>query len=417
VHRLVRTVTTILTGAAIAATLTTAPAVAAPPSAGPEQAARERIQQSMDSAVAAGTPGVLAVTRDDAGTWEATSGIGDLRTGRAPQPEGRFRIASVSKTFTATLVLQLAGEDRIDLDRPVQEYLPGLLPYPQPITVRQLLQHTSGMPRDLPLEQTWATLPEIDTERFEHFTPEGMVRASTTQPLLFEPGTGWSYSNAGFTVLALLVEKVSDRRIESVLRERILRPLRLHHTALLRDFRHLPRPAVRGYEQLYPAPAELTDVTTYNYSRYIGSGSMVSTAEDLNTFFRALLGGELLSPGLLEQMKQTVPATTPDGSYAGYDYGLGLMKLPLDWACAGAEPVWGHGGDLPGFGTWSMHTESTDRQITTVANQDMTRAPEAIAWHQLTVAAEFCDPAQAPATTLSTPVPHITPLATVALGR
>lgn len=390
---LLRRFTTVL---AISALVTGAGAAHAAPSDAP---LAPHIQTALDKAVAAGTPGLVAVTGDDGTTRRGTAGVGNIRTEREPRSDGRFRIASVSKTFTATLVLQLAEDGRFDLDDPVQEYLPGLLPYPEPITIRQLLQHTSGMPRHLPPEHTWTSLPELDTERFVSFTPEEVVKLTTEQPLLFAPGSGWSYSNTGYTVLALLVEQASGDRYERVLRERILRPLGLWRTSVARDFPFLIRPAGRGYEQLYPAPEPLTDVTTYNYSRFFGSGSMISTAEDLNRFFGALLGGELLSADMLAQMQTTVPVTGPDGNYAGFDYGLGLMRLQIDFACPDAAPVWGHDGSLPGFGVLSLHSEDGDTQVSTMANQNMTRTQEARAWHIRAAAGAFCEPA--PVTTFS----------------
>jgi D-alanyl-D-alanine carboxypeptidase len=359
-----------------------APAVAAPDTA--------RVQAAMDAAIAAGVPGMVAATRGPDGTWRGTAGVGELGTGRTPEASGRFRVASVSKTFTATLVLQLASEGRLGLDDPVSRYLPGLLPYPEPITIRQLLQHTSGVPRDIPPELGWASLPELDTERFVHFSPEDAIKASTTQPLLFAPGAGWSYSNTGYIVLALLVEKVTGQRIERALAQRITGPLGLHDTYLVRDFPLLPRAASRGYEQLYPAPHGLTDVTEYNYSRYVGAGSMISSAGDVNRFYRALLGGRLLRPDLLAQMKHTVPATDPTGGYAGYDYGLGLMHLRLDQLCGAASGVWGHQGSLPGFGTWSMHEEQADRQITSVGNQNLTGTADSFGRQLRVMLSEFC---------------------------
>jgi D-alanyl-D-alanine carboxypeptidase len=352
----------------------------------------DRRQAALDGVVAAGIPGMLGVAADPAGGWRGTSGVGDLRTGRRPDPSGRFRIASVSKTFVATLVLKLAGQGRFGLDDPVRRYLPGLLPYPQPITIRQLLQHTSGLPRDLAPQYTWQTLAEVDTERFVRFGEAEAVRDSTVQPLLFAPGTGWSYSNTGYNVLAMLVERVSGQRLERLLATDIAGPLGLRDTFLPRDLPLVPHPAVRGYEQLYPPPAGLTDVTVYDYSRYFGAGDIISSAADLNRFFRALLGGRLLAPDLLRQMETTVPAVQ-DGQYAGFDYGLGLMRLDLGPACgAGAPVVWGHGGDVFGYNTWSFHDVTATRNITTSANEDITAPPAAQSLRVLVAVNEFCRP-------------------------
>ncbi|MFE5508536.1 serine hydrolase domain-containing protein [Amycolatopsis japonica] len=340
-------------------------------------------QTAMDAAVAAGIPGMVAVSDD----FRGVSGVADIERPGKPDASGRWRIASVSKVFVATLVLQLVAEKRVGLDEPVQRYLPGLLPYPEPITVRQLLQHTSGLPRDLAPEDTWASGPEVDTERFEHFDSDDQIRLSVTkQPLQFKPGTSWAYSNTGYNVLGLLVEKTTRKPLERALAERITGPLHLRDTSLPRDFPFLIRPAARGYEQLYDAPRGLTDVTTYNYSRYFGAGGMVSSGKDLNRFFEALFGGRLLPADLLKQMKTTVPA-------GGMEYGLGLMKLNLKTAgaCADDHVVWGHGGDLPGFNTLSFHDDS-GKDISTLATVDLTASPDAALKRQLPMISEFCTP-------------------------
>ncbi|MET8998741.1 serine hydrolase domain-containing protein [Amycolatopsis sp. NPDC004169] len=357
-------------------------------------------QTALDVAVQAGNAGMVAVAADPAGRWRGRAGVGDVVTGAKPDTGGRFRVGSVSKTFTATLVLKLAAQGRLGLDEPIAEYLPGLLPYPEPITVRQLLQHTSGLPRDLAPPYTWTTAEEVDTERFVHFGEVEAIHDSTVQPLLFPPGTGWSYSNTGYNVLALLVEKLTGRRFERVLADWITGPLHLADTFLPRDFPLLPRPAVRGYEQLYPAPRGLTDVTVYNLSRYFGAGNIVSSAADLNRFFRALLGGELLPDGLLAQMKTTVPWPGQGGVLG---YGLGLMRLSLSAFCGpGAPDVWGHAGDVPGYNTWSMSDETATRGITVASTPDLTASAQAAGRRVLAMVTEFCTPGGAGATDRAT---------------
>jgi D-alanyl-D-alanine carboxypeptidase len=356
--------------------------------ASPANADDDTRQAAMDAAVQAGIPGMLAVASD----WRGTSGVGDVRTQQKPDTSGRVRIGSVSKTFVATMVLKQVAAGRVRLDAPISTYLPGLLPYPEPITVRQLLQHTSGLPRDLAAQYTWTTLEELDTERFVHFGEVEAIHDSTVQPLLFPPGTNWSYSNTGYNVLALLVEKITHKPLERVLAETITGPLHMRDTLLPRDFPFLLDKATHGYEQLYPGKP-LTDVTTYNLTRYFGAGDVVSSAADLNRFFHALLGGQLLPADLMAQMKTTVPARNPDGTYPGFDYGLGLMRVSLARICGGTGPdVWGHGGDVPGFNTWSMHLEDGSKQITTSANQDLTASLTATTRRVLVMVNEYCTP-------------------------
>ncbi|WP_206794230.1 serine hydrolase [Amycolatopsis sp. MtRt-6] len=347
-------------------------------------------QTALDVAVQAGNVGMIAVAADPGGRWRGRAGVADVVTGAKPDTGGRFRIGSVSKTFTATLVLKLAAKGRLRLDDPIAKYLPGLLPYPEPITVRQLLQHTSGVPRDLAPQYTWTTAEEVDTERFVHFGEVEAIHGSTVQPLLFPPGTSWAYSNTGYNVLALLVEKLTGREFEQVLADWITGPLRLADTFLPRDFPWVPRPALRGYEQLYPAPRGLTDVTVYNFSRYFGAGNIISSAADLNRFFHALVGGELLPADVLAQMKTTVP-WPGEGGLVGY--GLGLMRISLSGICGpGAPDVWGHGGDVPGYNTWSMSDAAGTRGITVASSPDLTASPAAASRRILAMVTEFCTP-------------------------
>lgn len=388
-HRVKLIIAALCAAALCTAVPLTAQGAAGAAGTAPPPPPRAELSAALRAVTDAGSTGAIAGVRDADGRWRGQSGVADIRRQAPPSSTGQVRIASISKSFVATMVLQLVDEGRLGLDDPVARHLPRLLPYPERITIRQLLQHTSGLPRDLPPKHTWASLPEIDTERFVHFEPERVVQLSTSQPLLFRPGTNWAYSNTGYTVLGLLVERMTGQRLEAALAERITGPLRLRGTYLVRDFPFLPGHAARGYEQLYPAPAGLTDVTVYNFSRYFGSGSMISSMADLNRFFTALFGGELLRPATLAQMKRTVPAVAPDGSYAGFDYGLGLMRLPLDKVCQGAEPGWGHGGNLPGYGSWSMHSASGDRHITTTKTRDTT-AGAAHASQQALLGTEFC---------------------------
>ncbi len=348
----------------------------------PAQAApNSPLRPALDQVVVAGVPGAYAAAVHDGDTWRGSAGVGDLRTGRAPDARGRIRVASVTKTFVAAVVLQLVGEGRLGLDDPIADHLPGLLPYAEPITVRQLLGHTSGVPRDI---VHWRTLEEIDTKRFEAFTPKHLVRlAFDGAPLLFPPGTGFAYSNVGYTVLGMLVERLTGRSLAGELERRVIRPLHLRDTSFPVYQPFLVRPAARGYEQLYGETP--TDVTTYVWSRLFASGNVVSSPDDLNRFFRALLGGRLLPADLLAQMKDARP-----GAIGPLGYGLGLMRWPN--LCGDGRDVYGHGGDLPGYNTWSLHTADLTRQVSAGMNRDST-APAAA--HQAMVftvlPAALCD--------------------------
>lgn len=356
------------------------------------------VRDALAQVVAAGVPGSYAAVVDGGVTWRGSAGVGDLRTGLAPDPRGRIRVASVTKPFVATVVLQLVGEGRLGLDDPIAGHLPGLLPYSEPITVRQLLGHTSGVPRDI---VHWRTNEEIDTKRWERFEPTQLVRLATDGvPLLFPPGTGFSYSNTGYTVLGLLVERITGRSLAGELERRVFRPLHLRDTSFPSYQPFLPHAGAHGYERLYGEQAPLTDVTTYVWSRLWGSGNVISSPDDLNRFFGALLGGRLLPADVLAQMRDARP-----GALGPFGYGLGLMRVPSP---CGGEDWWGHGGDVPGYNTWSLHTADLARQVSAGMNQDLSAPVAARQNLLLTAATALCGEVPA-AVAAGAEVPYLGP--------
>lgn len=353
-------------------TLVTGSALAAP--------ARESLQKALDAAVAAGAPGAYAAVLDQDGSWYGRSGTGDVETGGAPDPHGRLRAGSITKTVVATVVLQLVGEGAVGLDDRVQDHLPGLLPYTEPITVRQLLQHTSGVPAT----DRWNSLPEIDTTRWRHQTPSGTIRQGTEgRPLAFPPGQGMVYSNTNYAVLGKLVEKLTGAELNSVLKSRVLDRAGMRDSLLPYRYPYVHHAAARGYERLYGPDAPLTEVTDYEMSRFWGSGNLISTTDDLNRFYRALLTGRLFPAAQLAEMRKTVPS-----SVGGLESGLGVMRLRLPQGCAAPE-VWGFNGSVPGYNTWSMHTSDGARQITVGITTNLTSDTARSAGFRAMLA-EFC---------------------------
>ncbi|MCO5970661.1 serine hydrolase domain-containing protein [Actinoallomurus soli] len=334
---------------------------------------RTAIQAALNQIVAAGAPGALAEASDEDGRWAGASGVGDLRT-RTPMPAtGRWRIGSVTKTFTATLILQLIGERKLGLDEPIDRYLPGLLPRGGQITVRMLLDHTSGL-------ADYSASFDDTPEGFRRlarttYTPRQLIDLGTSMPPTSRPGGPWHYSNTGYIALGLLAEKITGQPLGYALRRRISIPHRLSDTWL-----PITNPAIggthpRGYttdERGHPE-----DITRFNPSNAWAAGAIVSTAADLNRFFTLLLQGRLFPVSLLNQMQRTVPGP-------GLDYGLGLVKLTLP---CGA--VWGHMGHIPGYVTYSFHTRQ--RHLTVTANALHATNDQAVdAGLRQALNAEFC---------------------------
>ncbi|WP_370944357.1 serine hydrolase domain-containing protein [Amycolatopsis sp. cg5] len=335
--------------------------------AGPAAATGHRpVQRTLDSVVAAGAPGAQVTTRG----YALRSGVGDLRTG-APMPwHSHFRAGSVTKPFVAVLVLQLVGEGKVALDAPVTRYLPEA--GTGAITVRQLLQHTSGLPDYL----DDLRLDDPETLRHRGAEPAELVALAMKHPPLFPPGAKWSYSNTNYIFAGMLVERVTGRTVQAELSSRILRPLGLRDTYLpVRGDERLPAPHPRGYT---PLKGSLADFTEFDATIAWTAGGLVTTGEDLNRFFTALLGGRLLRPAQLAEMKRTVPRD------ADSEYGLGLGKLYL--SCG--KEFWGHGGDILGFATLAFAAPD-GRAATVEANQDPV-SPAAHEGMQATLDAALC---------------------------
>jgi D-alanyl-D-alanine carboxypeptidase len=286
------------------------------------------------------TAGLIHV-RD--GTRESSGAVGvrDLPSGEHAAANGHFRIGSVTKTFVATVLMQLVDEGRLTLDDPIDRHLPGVVPNGDHITVRQILQHTSGLP-DYMSEPGYSTNRWRGDARFDDHTPRELLNVAFGQAV--DPSPSWDYSNTNYVVAGLLIENLTRRPYGEEVARRILRPLNLTHTSVPGHRAALPSPHAHGYE---PIP-ELVDATKMDPSLDWAAGEMISTTEDLATFVEALLGGRLTSRESLAEMRRTSAAEPPL-----FRYGLGLQEFTIP--CADAPtPVWGHTGQLIGYITVAL---------------------------------------------------------------
>ncbi|MCX2824620.1 serine hydrolase domain-containing protein [Bacillus pseudomycoides] len=307
---------------------------------------RNSVKQAMRDTLQLGFPGILAKTSEGGKTWSYAAGIADLRTQKPMKTDFRFRIGSVTKTFTATVVLQLAGENRLNLDDSIEKWLPGVIQGngydDKQITIRQILNHTSGIAeysrsKDFDL---------MDTKK--SYAAEELVKMGISLPPDFAPGKGWSYSNTGYVLLGILIEKVTGNSYAEEIENRIVEPLELSNTFLPGNSSVIPGTKhARGYFQPDGA-SELKDVTYYNPSMGRSAGEMISTADDLNKFFSYLLSGKLLKEQQLKQMLTTVPTEIAELG----ECGLGIFETKL----SNGVSIWGHGGSIPGFLTFAGGT-------------------------------------------------------------
>jgi D-alanyl-D-alanine carboxypeptidase len=319
---------------------------------------REALQRDLDAVHNAGITGVLGEVRGRRGRLVARAGVADLRSRRPVPYRAYFRMGSSTKTFVATVILQLAGERRLSLDDTVEEWLPGVVAGDgndgRQITVRQLLQHTSGL-YDY-LRDRRPTAEEFQRNRFRSYRPEELVAMALRHPPSFAPGTSWEYSNTNYVLAGMIIEKVTGRTWDREVRDRILRPLRLHHTFSPDNSPFVPPPRATAYNQFTPG-GPLVDVTTRNESWGDAAGNLITTTADLTRFWVALAQGELLRPAELAEMHETVPAA--GFPIAGARYGLGILWLPL--SCGGG--YWTHGGDTLGYSTRGGVTPDGRRAI------------------------------------------------------
>jgi D-alanyl-D-alanine carboxypeptidase len=317
-------------------------------SAQPVAPVNPRLLRTIELLGTLGAPGVIVVRQDGDRTFRVARGYSDVRRKTPMRAADRFRVGSVTKTFVATIVLQLVGEGKLSLDATVAERLPGLVPQGGAITIRELLNHTSGL-FDY-IDDKRVLEPYQHGNRRYRWEPRRLVSIALSHAPLFQPGASWSYSNTNYILLGLIIEAATGRSIGAELRHRIFEPLELRHTTF--DTQPvISGTRARGYGIVDDPPVQ--DLSVFSPSFLWAAGAIVSTADDLATFYRALLQGRLLGPDTLHAMETVVPL----GSEG---YGLGLSRVRF--ACS---IVWGHAGDSPGYRT-SIYASKDGRRIVVV---------------------------------------------------
>ncbi|MBP3970219.1 beta-lactamase family protein [Bacillus sp. WL1] len=308
---------------------------------------RTSIEQVIDKAAdAKNIPGVIVTVKNGETSWAYASGEGNIERNHKVDADSAFRIGSTTKTFVATVVLQLAGEKKLSLDDTVEKWLPGLIKGEgydgSKITIRQLLNHTSGIADYL--------TPDLKEKLIENPSENYTAEQLISRALQLEPVKGWSYSNTNMVIIGLIIQKVTGESYAEQIQKRIINPLSLKETVLPGSSMDIPKKNARGYLN---TGDKLVDITLFNPSFANASGEMISTGEDMTTFFRALLGGKLLTPEMQKEMV-THTVDTPLGKYG---LGIHATKLP-----DGTE-VWGHGGGIPGFTNFAGGTKDGQHVI------------------------------------------------------
>ncbi|MFI6475143.1 serine hydrolase domain-containing protein [Streptomyces sp. NPDC050516] len=358
---------------------------------------RPELQHAIEEIAESGFVGVQLRVNDEQGEWVGSAGARELGQSAKPLTDAHFRTGSTTKNFVATTVLMLVAEGRIGLDAPVDDYLPefGL---DRRITVRMLLQHTSGIfnhtgelyeDGTIVLGVPWQGKEWVDN-RFRTYLPEELVRLSLSKPARFAPGTGWSYANTNYVLARLVIEKVTGRSFAEELRRLILGPLGMTGTVAPGTSSQIPEPHNHSYYRYEDAGQEKTvDITRHNPSWVSAGGDMISTTQDLHTYFSALMGGKLLPAGLLAEMR--TPETT-------VGYGLGVFAQDLG---PGRGTVFHHNGATIGSAALMYSTPDGSKTLTAgltyVGDVDLSIASAFQTAQQRFVDEVFCDGHTGPA--------------------
>jgi len=334
------------------------------------------LQTGVQRVVQGGFPGAWAM---DSNGNTGAAGVADLQTGAHTQANMKMRIASVTKSFTGAVALQLVAEHKLGLNDTLQQWVPGVLPYASHVTVKQLLSHTSGVPDYLEADSNSLIyrVARGEVSRYQTWTPQQLVGLIANQPQHQLPADQAEYSDTNFILVGMVVEAATHDTVQHQVQTRFITPLHLANTTFPSTSPNITAPYARGYSYRVDADGKIIvgmpfsqytdDWTNYNPSFLWATGAMISNPADMNTFMKALVGGQLLPASLTAQMKTTVPITLPEGLFpAGFGAGLGIWSWDLSQVGASdgcSQTIYGHEGETLGYDTWSFANASGSKAI------------------------------------------------------
>ncbi|MFF2123882.1 serine hydrolase domain-containing protein [Streptomyces olivochromogenes] len=314
------------------------------------------LQAVLHTALSQGAPGAMVRVDDNGTVHRLSEGVADRATGRAITTTDRFRVGSVTKSFSAVVLLQLVDEGKLDLDASVNTYLPGLLPDNR-ITVRQVMSHRSGL-YDYTNDMFAQTVPGFESVRNKVFSYQDLITLSLKHGVTNAPGAAYSYSNTNFVVAGMLIEKLTGQPVATEYQDRIFTPLNLTDTFYVHPDTAIPGTHANGYLTPDEAGGALVDSTEQTVSWAQSAGAIISSTQDLDTFFSALMSGQLMSAAQLAQMQQWTTVNSTQG------YGLGLRRRDLSCGIS----VYGHTGTVQGYYTYAFASKDGKRSVTALAN-------------------------------------------------
>lgn len=342
-----------LVAVASLAGLVSAPAqAAAPPPGGHDRELHRLLQELVRTP--GGPPGVIALLRRGHHTEVYRAGVAEIGTDRAPEPADHMRIASTAKAYSGAVALGLVDRGRLGLDDTIGERLPALPADWHAVTLRQLLQHTSGLP-------DFTAAPEfleiLGQDPHHLFDSRRLLDFVAGDPLLFSPGSRYQYSNSDNIAVALMAEAVTGRPYEELLKKIVYRPLGLRNTSLPQGF-DIPEPYLHGYDVTPPNPPE--DISTVlSASGVWASGGIISTPADMTSFIRGYASGELISRRTRKQQLKWV-----DGASEPAGPGVNAAGLAIFRYTTRCGVVYGHTGNFPGYTQLVAATPDGERSLT-----------------------------------------------------
>jgi D-alanyl-D-alanine carboxypeptidase len=331
----------------------------------PAKAADAALDRALKKLIAmhGGPPGVIAVVQRGERRYVHSFGVADIESGRPMRVEDHMRLASTSKAFSGAVALSLVGKGELSVDDTIGEHLPELPEAWREITLRQLLNHTSGLPNFTEDTDYLADLQASPTDPPE---PRELLTYVEDEPLNFVPGTDYRYSNTDNVTVGLIVEAVTGDSYEDQLQEQVFGPLGLEDTDLPRD-EELPEPFIHGYDNdpSQEVPEDLSEVLASGW--VWASGGMVSTPSDFNDFARGYVGGELFDRRTRNLQRTVVEGGSSDPPGPGKNSaGLGIFRY--ETKCG---TVWGHTGNYPGYTQFLAASPDGKRSVTVSVNTQL----------------------------------------------
>ena len=320
------------------------------PPAGVALPPAEELQATLDAGVRehGGKGFAFAVIMADGTRWVGASGVSHGTT--EITPDMPFAAGSITKTWTAATILQLADEGVLDLEDTVADWLPAFPNVDGSITIRQLLNHTSGIYNYTDHPDYWQSV--VWDEPGRTWTPGETITAFQLEPY-FEPGAGWHYSNSGYALLRTIITEATGSDIATVYRARFFDPLGLEGTVVVPE-EELPANTAHGWWDL-DGDGAYDDFSATPFTAFASGigGQVFATAEDLAEWTRALYHERsVLSPSSFDQMVDFQPVQMEEEPLLA-GYGLGSLRFARE--LVGGQEVWGHGGDAPGYAAGAFY--------------------------------------------------------------